>query len=59
MGRVRHILGKPTKKGCMPYEEVQHDVAERNNRVTAWTPSHQNFRSLTYEDGAHYILSLA
>ena len=42
----------------MPYEEVQHDVAERNNRATAWTPSHQKFRSLKEAGGVLYTFSL-
>jgi len=42
----------------MPYEEVQHDVAERNNRATAWTPLHQKFRSLKEAVGVLYTFSL-
>jgi len=43
---------------CAECEEVQHDVAERNNRATAWTPSHQKFRSLKEAGGVLYTFSL-
>ena len=42
----------------MPYEEVQHDVAKRNNQVTVRTPSRQKFRLLKEAVGVLYTFSL-
>ena len=46
-----------SKAVCLT-RKVQHDVAERNNRATAWTPSHQKFRSLKEAVGVLYTFSL-
>ena len=58
MGTSKNRFEKGKWVECAECEEVQHDVAERNNRATAWTPSHQKFRSLKEAVGVLYTFSL-